>query len=161
MYLKFLVVISFVTVTFQQFSFGQNVEKNKAIVRRYFEEVINQKNVAIVDSIFHKDYQLHGLEDGYEGKGSDIIKNFLPAFFKAFPDIHYTISDIIAEKDKVVISAKANGTQKEEFLGIKSTNGRLNNLSEIFIFRVSDNKIVEGWRQIDLYNLFNRLRGER
>ena len=160
MHNKLLLVISFVIVTFQQISFGQNVEANKAIARRYFEEVINKKNASIVDSIFDKDYQFHGLEDGSEGKGSDNIKNFLPVFFKAFPDIHYTVSDIIAEKDKVVIVARANGTQKEEIFGIKPTNGKLNNLSEIFIFRVTNNKIVEGWRQVDFYNLFKRLKGE-
>ncbi len=160
MRIKLLLITSFVIVTFQQFSFGQNVEVNKAIVKRYFVEVINQKNASIVDSIFDKDYQLHGLDDGSEGKGSDIIKNFLPEFFKAFPDIHYTISDIIAEKDKVVILTRANGTHKEEIFGISPNNARLNNLSEIFIFRLTNYKIVEGWRQLDLYNFFKRLRGD-
>ncbi len=138
---------------------GQTAEANKAIAARYFEEVINQKKISVVDLIFDKDYKLHGLEDGSEGQGSNIIKDFLPAFFEAFPDIHYTISDMIAEKDKVVVLAKANGTQKKEIFGIKPTNSKLNNLSEIFIFRISNNKIVEGWRQIDLYNLYKRLQG--
>lgn len=157
---RFLLLISFVFLLFQINCFGQNVDANKALTRRYFEEVINQKNASLVDSIFDRDYHFHGLEDGSEAKGSDNMKNFLPAFFKAFPDIHYTVNDIIAEKDKVVVITQANGTQKDEIFGIKPTNGKLANLSEIFIFRIHNNKIVEGWRQVDFYNLFKRLKGE-
>lgn len=154
---RFLLVTSFVLLLVQD-SFSQNLEANKAIARRYFDEIINQKKASLVDSIFDKDYHLHGLESGSEGKSSDEVKNFLPSLYKAFPDIHYTISDMIAEKDKVVVIAQANGTQKEEIFGIKPTNGKLANLSEIFIFRIYNNKIIEGWRQVDLYNLFKRLK---
>src|SRR5688500_4848793 len=157
---KLLIVVALLLLLFQKNSFGQNVEANKEIARRYFDEVINQKNISLVDSIFDKDYHFYGLETGDEGRGSDQLKNFLPFFFKAFPDIHYTVIDIIAENDKVVVVARANGNEKEEFLGIKSTNGKLNNLSEIFIFRITNNKIAEGWRLIDLHNLFRRLKGE-
>lgn len=160
MHIKPLLVILFVLLLFQQNSFGQDVEANKAIARRYFEEAINQKKASLIDSIFDKDYHFHGLEDGSEGKGIDNLKNFLPTFFKAFPDIHYTISDIIAENDKVVVITRANGTHKDEIFGYKPTNGKLNNISEIFIFRINNNKIAEGWRQIDLYNLFKILKGE-
>ena len=157
---KFLLVVSFMILIFQKYSFSQDIEANKAIAKRYFNEVINQKKINLVDSIFDKHYLVHGLETGDEGEGSDQLKDFLPSFFNAFPDIHYTISDVIAEKDKVVIVARANGTQKEEFFGIQASNGKLNNLSEIFVFRISNNKIAEGWRLIDLHNLFVRLKGD-
>jgi len=77
--------------------------------------------------------------------------------FKAFPDIHYTIGDMIAEGDKVVIRARVDGTQKEEIFDIKPTGKRLNNVSEIFFFRLKDGKIIEGWRQVDFCTLVKRL----
>ena len=80
--------------------------------------------------------------------------------FKAFPDVHYTISDIIAENDKVVLIVRVSATHKEEIFGIKPNNGKLNNLSEIFIFRFLDNKIVEFWRQVDFHNLYRQLKGD-
>ena len=157
---KLLLVIFCLLTLFQQHSLGQFEEGNKQIAIRYFDEVVNKKNIALVDSIFHADYYLHGLETGSEAKGSDQIKNFLPVFFKAFPDIHYSIQDVLAEKDKVVIVARANGTHKAEIFGFEPKNSKLNNLSEIFIFRFHDKKIVEGWRLIDLHNLYKRLKGE-
>ena len=155
-----LVIISFLSVLFQQYALGQNVEANKAIAKRYFLEVINQRKTFLVDSIFDKDYQFYGLEDGSKAKGVNNIKNFLPTMFKAFPDVHYTISDIIAENDKVVLIVRVSATHKEEIFGIKPNNGKLNNLSEIFIFRFLDNKIVEFWRQVDFHNLYRQLKGD-
>ncbi|MCB0144029.1 MAG: ester cyclase, partial [Caldilineaceae bacterium] len=66
-----------------------STETNKAIVRRLWEEVWNQGNLSVCDEIFDADYAAHE-------------KGFVPVLRAAFPDLHFTIEDMIAEDDKVV-----------------------------------------------------------
>jgi len=87
-----------------------SLEKNKAIVRRWIEEV-NKQNLAILDELvapdfFHPTWQLRG------PKG---MKQFYAMFLKGFPDCHETIEDIIAEGDKVWHRFKTTGTHIGEF----------------------------------------------
>ena len=77
-----------------------SVEANKAIARRYFEELLNKGNLAVADEIFatniifHSPLQtIHGVENA---------KSFVAGFRAAFPDQHFTIEDEIGEGDKVV-----------------------------------------------------------
>src|SRR5690554_4567243 len=84
--------------------YGQNPAANKEIVRLYFEEVVNRQRLELVDSLYHTNYRAHLLDTGItEDAGTEGLKRFLPDFFRAFPDVHYTIDDIIAENDRVVV----------------------------------------------------------
>ncbi len=65
-----------------------SIEKNKAIVRRLWEEVWNQNNLDVCDEIFDAEYAEHE-------------KGFAPVLRRAFPDLHFTIEDMIAENDKL------------------------------------------------------------
>lgn len=86
-----------------------SLEKNKDIVRRFTEE-LNKGNIAIMDELLAPDFvypalQLRGLES---------YKQFETVTRKAFPDLHDTIEDIIAEGDKVCVRAKVTGTHTGE-----------------------------------------------
>lgn len=87
-------------------------------------------------------------------------KKRLSDLFHAFPDFHYTVSDIIAEGDKVVVRAVFQGTQKTTFMKTESSGNRVN-LSEIIFYRLEHGKIVERWTQLDLYGLFKEMKGEK
>jgi len=84
-------------------SLSQDIVANKRVVTRYFEEVINKKKLEALCEIYSEDYTFHSLENGEDVKGLSQLDNFLPMFFKAFPDIHYTIDRIVAEGDPVVV----------------------------------------------------------
>lgn len=160
-YSVILTLCLFATVSNAQQS-HTNVEQNKAIARRYFEEMVNKQNLDILDELVSKDRVSHGLLDGKEGaRGIEPLRKFLVYLFKAFPDIHYTIGDIIAEDDKVVARVIFSGTHKDEFFGYPASNTRIDYLSEIFFMRIENGKIAEAWTQLDLYNLFKSLRGEK
>lgn len=75
--------------------------------------------------------------------------SFLQYLFKAFPDLHYTIDSIIAEGDKVALNLSATGTHQNEFLGIAASGNRIN-YKEMFFFRLTNGKIVEGWVVVDV-----------
>ena len=140
---------------------AQHLEANKHLVRRYFEGAINRRRPELVDSIFSPAYRAHFLDTGGSSSGGAAeVRRFLPTFFETFPDIRYSVEDVIAEGDRVMIRLAANGTQRKEFFGIPPAGRKLDNLTEIFIFRIADGKIAEGWRMVDVAGLQKRLRGE-
>ena len=85
----------------------------------------------------------------------------LSDLFQAFPDFQYTISDMIAEGDKVAVRASWHGTQKNSFMKTESSGNSVNYLSEIIFYRLENGKIVERWTQLDLFNLFKKMKGEK
>jgi predicted ester cyclase len=115
-----------------------------------------------VDKIFADSFKVHTLLDSSENfsKRKD-LKDFLRTLFDAFPDIRYKIGDIISEGDKVVMRVSFNATHRKEFLGIHANGNKIDYISEILFFRFENGKIVEDWVQLDLYNLFKKLKGEQ
>lgn len=157
---KFLTMIFILCFFFSQsLVFSQNLSKNKEVVRRYFEEVVNKQKPELVTEIFSEDYFFLSLEDGTEGKGIGGVIEFLPKFFKAIPDIHYTVDQLVAEGDKVVIQLTARGTHKGEIFGYPPMNNKIK-ISEVFFFTLKNNKIVEGRRLIDLFHMHKQLGGK-
>jgi predicted ester cyclase len=76
-------------------------EANKAIVRRYFEEVFNKKVVAVLDDLIAPTFVGH-TSTGTDVQGPEGVKQQVALFSAAFPDMHYTLEDLVAEGDKVV-----------------------------------------------------------
>ena len=132
-----------------------STEENKAIVRRFLEEVINQKNLAVVDELLASNYVGHiaGMEDV---RGSVELKQALTVLFTAFPDYQDTIEDMVAEGDEVVGRWTSPWTHKGEFMGIAAT-GKQGATTAIAIFRIEEGKIVEEWEMIDMLGLMQQL----
>lgn len=99
-------------------------ERNKAVVRRFIEEVQNQKNWDAYDELNAPDFvnlsAPPGLPNDLEGG-----KMFLGAFLNAFPDGHVAVDDMIAEGDRVVTKKTFAGTHTGEFMGIAPTGKRV------------------------------------
>ena len=119
-------------------------EENKAILRRFIEEVLNKKNLGAADQFMAPNFVDHdpaspGAEPNIEG-----FKQAFGVFFTAFPDLTYTIEDIMAEGDKVVVRGTFRGTQRAEFMGIPAT-GKEINVTGIHIARMANGKMVEHW----------------
>ena len=131
-----------------------SVEENKALVRRFLE-VWNQGNLALVDELIDTDYVyyrpfgmvLHGIEE---------YKQLVSEVRNAFPDIHFTIDDIIGEGDKVVYRWTLRGTHKNEFRGIPPT-GKTVTMWGIFIDLISGGKFVESWERFDTLGFMRQL----
>ena len=97
-----------------------STEENKAIFRRYAEEVWNQTNLEVVDEIFDR-YLAHQPDGSVLERGPQDVKRFITEFRFAFPDFHSTIEDQIAEGDKVMTRWKIRGTHQGEFRGTAPT----------------------------------------
>ena len=155
----FLILICLTTIT----AHAQQIETNRKIVRLYFEEVVNQKRFERLNEVFAESYATHSLLDSANVTQQTVVgqTKFLKYLTKALPDIHYTIRHIVAEGDKVVVSASLTATHKDELLGFPATGNRIPYLNEIFIFRFQDGKVVESWFQLDLHNLTKYLSGQK
>jgi len=122
-----------------------STEKNKEIVRRLWEEVWNQNDLSICDEIFDEAYAEHE-------------KRFAPILKQAFPDLHFTIEDMIAENDKVVSRLTLTGTHQGEFMGVAAT-GKPIRVTGTWIHRLVGNRIVEGkdWGEWDALGMMKQL----
>ncbi len=132
-----------------------NLEVNKELVRRHFNEVINEKNLEAIDQLFAEDFYSVA-PNGQVVAGRENLSDYLGYFFSAFPDLHMTVEEIMAENDTVVARVNVTGTHQREFWGVAPTNKSIS-IQEIFIVKVVDNWIVEARPLPDLYSLFQQL----
>ncbi len=132
-----------------------STEQNKSIVRRWVEEGWNKGNPAVIDQLYAPDYIQH--EPPPETvNSSDALKQYASMLLTAFPDLHLTIEDLIAEGDKVVWRLNSKGTHKGPFMGIPAT-GKTASITGIVIFRLENSRIMEGWVNIDTLGLLQQL----
>ena len=82
--------------------------------------------------------------------GAQALKQVWALLLRAYPDIHLTVEDVIAEGDKVVGRTTVTGTHRGEFMGVAPT-GKPVTYHEIFIFRFADGRVVESWGVVDVY----------
>jgi predicted ester cyclase len=130
-------------------------ERNKAVIRRFVEEVQNQKRKEVYDELNDPEFvnlsSPPGIPPDREGG-----KVFLFGFLDAFPDCHFTIDDMIAERDQVVTKKTFTGTHEGEFAGVPPT-GRKVTLQFVDIMRVRDGRIVEHWLSMDQLSFMQQL----
>jgi steroid delta-isomerase-like uncharacterized protein len=130
-------------------------EENKAIFRRYAEEVGNQQNFELVDEIFER-YISHQPDGSTLVRGPEDVKRFHREFHSAFSDFHINIEDQIAEGDKVVSRYTMRGTHQRAFRGMAPT-GKEIEIKGVTIFRFSpEGKVVETWDSYDQLSLMRQ-----
>jgi len=130
--------------------------ENKAIARRFIEEVWNNGNLAVLDELVATNLVDHNPSTPGQGSGVEGFKQVFSTFRTAFPDLHFTVEDMVAEGDKVVSRVTARGTHKGEFAGIAPT-GKQGAAEAIDITRIAGGKIVERWGIVDQLGLLQQL----
>jgi steroid delta-isomerase-like uncharacterized protein len=119
-----------------------DTEANKAISRRDFEEALNQGKLEVYDEIIAPEAILHTVSGDIIGL--EAIKGFASMIITAFPDINFTIEDMVAEEDLVGIRWTNTGTQQGEYVGMPAT-GIATAGTGMAIHRITDGKIQELW----------------
>jgi steroid delta-isomerase-like uncharacterized protein len=132
-----------------------STEQNKANNRRVFDEAFNQGKVAVVDELCASNYVLHdptGPIPGAEG-----FKQFVAMYRAAFPDLHISLEDEVAEGDMVAVRWVARGTHGGELMGIPAT-GKPITVTGITIVRSDDSgKFEEAWVNLDTLGMLQQL----
>ena len=120
-------------------------EQNKAVVRR-FMEALNEKNLSTLDEIFAPDYANHSPRLGAIGK-EETLRDFEQTF-KAFPDRHGTIEELMSEGDKVFLRQTTQTTHQQVIPGIPiEPTGKQISFTAWSVLRLANGRIVERWAQ--------------
>ena len=131
------------------------VERNKAVVRRFIEEVQNEKNMDVFDELNAPDFvnlsAPPGMPTDREGG-----KMFLGGFLSAFPDSQFTIDEMIAEGDRVVTKKTFTGTHTADLGEIAATGKRVT-IQYVDILRLRDGQIIEHWLSMDQLSFMQQL----
>ncbi|HEX3085155.1 MAG TPA: ester cyclase [Pyrinomonadaceae bacterium] len=135
-----------------------NLEENKALMRRWFEEVWNQGRADAVPELFAVDGVAHGLSDdpAQPMRGPSEFLPFHGQFRGAFPNIEVVVEDQIAEGDLVATRCIVRGKHTGDHLGFAATNSPVD-FTGIAITRIKDGKIVEAWNNFDFMKMYRQL----
>ncbi len=134
---------------------GDQAEKNVALVQRFFEEVWNKGNLNLVDELLAQDFEDHGRPPGTP-RGHKSYKSSVNMFRSAFPDIRFTLDQIMAEDDRVAIRLTGRGTHKGNFMGIAPT-GKQASFGGMTFMHIQDGKVAERWGISDIPGLMQQL----
>jgi steroid delta-isomerase-like uncharacterized protein len=133
-----------------------SAEQNKALFRQFIEEIFNRGNMSRADELFAPDFiEREELPPGMS-RDREGVKQLITMLHSAFPDFKFTIDDMIAEGDKVVVRSTWSGTHKGEFMGIPPT-GKSVSFGVFDIVRIAEGKVVEHWGQMDNMRMMQQL----
>jgi len=132
-----------------------STEKNKAALRRVYDEIFNKGKLSVVDEVIAANYILHGVAT-IEVNGPEGFKQFVTMYRNAFPDLQATVVDMVAEGDKVAHSFTLRGTHKGALMGIAPT-GKQVTLTGTTISRFAGGKEIEARMNADVLGLYQQL----
>ena len=133
-------------------------EENKAVVRRWFEEVWNKGRAEAIDEMFAEDGVAHGLAGapGGELRGPADFKPFFHRLRDSFPDMEIVVEETVAERDLVAARCTVRGRHQGDTLGFRATERPIE-ITGMTFARVRDGKIVEAWNNFDFMSMFQQL----
>ena len=131
------------------------IERNKAVVRRFVEQVQNNNDWDAYDELNDPEFVNLSAPPGVpaDREGG---KMFLQSFASGFPDARFTVDDMIAEGDRVATKKTFSATHTGEFAGIPPTGNRVT-LTFVDILRLRDGRIVEHWLSWDQLSFMQQL----
>jgi steroid delta-isomerase-like uncharacterized protein len=148
----------FILMTIQQ-PIGQggtmSTEENKRTVKRYYEEALNGRNVDLIDELAVEDYVENDPFPG-QGNGRGDLKARAQLILDAFQPLEFTIEDVVAEGDRVVVRWSQVGTNSGSFMGMPPT-GRAYTINGIDIHVLRDGRMAEHWHVVDQLGLLQQL----
>jgi steroid delta-isomerase-like uncharacterized protein len=130
-------------------------DNNRQIVRRFMEDCWNNGKLDVIADYVAENCRLHDPVFPNLTSGVQNLAAHIENCRRAFPDLHFTIDDTIAERDEVVIQWTGSGTHKGDFLGMPPTN-RSCSVSGTSIYKL-DGKIVESWANWNLMSMMEQL----
>ncbi|MCC9001420.1 MAG: ester cyclase [Candidatus Competibacter sp.] len=135
------------------------LEANKALVRRSFEAIWSQGNLAVADEILSSDYVGHIATLPEPVRGVEAFKQLVAMYHFSFPDTRFEIQDQIAEGHKVASRWIAHGTHRGEFMGI-APSGQAMSVTGMSFHRIDDGRIQESWDDWDALSILQGMTGD-
>ena len=132
----------------------------KQLIKRFVEELWNERRLDVADAIFAEDCVTHQLRSGVPAdavpRGPQAIKEHVTRWIASFPDLHFSIEQMLSEGDRVVMQLLMEGTHHGAWLGIPAS-GRKMQIRMFTVHRVAQGKIVEDWVLVESLGFFQQL----
>jgi steroid delta-isomerase-like uncharacterized protein len=123
-------------------------EENKAIARRWSEDLWSRGNLAVADEIIASEYVRHDPGDPFPARGPEDVKRIVTMLRSMLPDLRIEVEAIVAEGDIVVSRYTTTATDSRGYMGQPAT-GKTIRTSAIQMFKFRDGKIIESWAARD------------
>lgn len=133
-----------------------SLEANKALARRIWDDVFNDRNLASAEELVAPDAVNHEAPPGIDSRGPQSLRAIVTWLTSVVPDHHTAIDQVIAEGDLVVLQTTFSGTQQGSFMGVPPT-GRRFAQRQVHIVRIRDGKAVEHWAIRDDLGMLQQL----
>ena len=130
------------------------IEENKETQRRIVEEVFNNRDMSVIPELISPDFAYDAFFGSF--RGPEGFRQMCELQNEAFPDLHYTIEDIIVEGDKVVSHLTWSGTFKGKFGGIEPTGKHVTHTMAHF-FRFKEGKVIEMIPIANMLSVFQQM----
>ena len=132
----------------------------KRLINRFVEELWNERRLDVADAIFAKDCVTHQLQSGVPAsavpRGPQAIKEHVRGWIVSFPDLRFTIEQMLSEDDRVVMQLLMEGTHQGAWLGIPAS-GKKMQIRMFTVHRVVQGKIAEDWVLVESLGFFQQL----
>jgi steroid delta-isomerase-like uncharacterized protein len=132
-----------------------STEQNKQLIRRLIEEVINKGNLGAAGDYFAEDV-VELVRFPGQGPGLPGVKDVVRGMRVAFPDMHWTVEEQMAEGDKVLTRFVWTGTHEAEFFGVPATRRQVS-VWGMVIDRLEDAKVKDTRILMDVFGLMQQL----
>lgn len=134
-----------------------STEKNKALIRRFYDQVMNAGDLDAIDELFAADFIDHNARPNQPG-GRESMRHVVAILREGFPDLHAVSDVMLAEGEYVAERWSSSGRHLGRFMGVPPT-GKQIVVRGINIFRIVGNKITERWLEWDREGLIRQLSG--
>src|SRR5205085_263834 len=133
---------------------AMSTEDNKAVIRRLIDG-LNQKDVAVLDEVCTPDFVFHD-PNNPQVRSREDFKQWVTEFFAAFPDLHFSLEDILAEGDRVAYRYTLRATNTGSWGGATPT-GKPVTFTAMSLSRFREGKSAEGWQNGDSLGMAQQL----
>ncbi len=132
-------------------------DANKALVRRFVQEIFAEGRPEAVDELVAADFVSHTF--GITDDGIAKLKAASQRVHASLTDVRFDVEDMVAEDDRVAVRLTASGTATADFMGMPAA-GKSYRIGEMHFFRVREGKVAEHWHQYDAAGQMKQLGGE-
>jgi steroid delta-isomerase-like uncharacterized protein len=129
------------------------IEENKRLIRRLYEECINPGSLRLLDELISSDFVASPGE-----KGAAEFADSIAAVRRGFPDVIFEINDLIAEGDRVAVRWTFHGTHRGTFASVPASEAKVTQTANV-IYQVGRGKITRAWMQVDRLGLLQQIGG--
>jgi steroid delta-isomerase-like uncharacterized protein len=134
-----------------------STESHKALVRRIFDQALNERRLEVLDEIIAADFVLHSAMLG-EIRGRDAYRRAVEGLLRASPDLRGTIDALLAaEDDHVIVRVTYTGTDEGGFMTGKPGTGKPFETTAIYVWRAQADQLTELWQEADRARILQQL----